>query len=510
MGKGSASCSRWRLRDLVDLEAALEADATVSRDDIEARDRAWMLERAAGIRAIPDSRSGRIFEWLEKVRSGWPDGGPGAVVERALGILRRIAVGFGLVLGAGTAVSVLRYQGDAPVNVTGFFFVLILLQILLTVVSVWGLFRFGQGLPVGWFGESVRSLWTWIAGRLRRFRGAEAGAEMSSVPVGAALEAFFRGHPDLGRYRVARIGQVFGVAFNLGAVIAMFLVLLVADRAFGWQSTLIQSPETFHRIVAVIATPWSGWLPGAAPDPAAVEGSRIILKDGAAALQTPDLVAWWPFLFVAVLVYGLLPRVVLWSVFAGLEWRESGRRRFAGLRYEDLDDRLVAGLRDGSADAGSGVRNWLDAETGAGPGVVPDPASTPQPASDRDGYLLLDDGAIPGFDREDLVQAVENACGAPVSDLVTADSLKNRPPQQRPVALLVESWTAPVEEDLTRIGDLRTLLGPGVVLRVLLLPVPGEVAPEGRWVETWSRFLARLRDPDLAVRALVMETEVAR
>ncbi len=503
----SKSRPAWKLRDLVDLEAALQSDGEISRDEIEARDREWGGQIAADSSGLPGDRAERIFLWLDAFRRHDGTGLPGKDVERALHLFGRVSGGLGLVLGALTAVSVLRYEGDAPVNVTGFFFVLILLQILLAVVSVVGLLRWKQ-VGTGWIGDALRSGWRGLAERLGRWR--RDGPENAGLGEGAAFGAFFGNHGDLVGYRVGRIGQVFGIGFNLGAILAMLLVLLVADRAFGWQSTLIQSPETFHRLVQTVALPWRDWVPMAAPGLAAVEGSRIVLKDGAAALETPDLTAWWPFLLMAVIVYGLFPRVVFWGVFSGLESRALGRRRFDGLRYEDLDDRIVTGSRDAGTDpSGDGDEDWLDREAQAEAGEVYNPASAPLPVAERPGYLLVDDGEGVNFPPGVLMEAVATACGGRVEATVPMAAVAGDRPAVKRLALLVESWTAPVEEDLMRIRDLRGAVGPDVILRVLLLPVPGEVAPEGRWVEIWSRFLDRLRDPNLSVRSLVMEPEVS-
>ena len=92
--------------------------------------------------------------------------------------------------------------------------------------------------------------------------------------------------------------------------------MAVTDLAFGWQSTLRVGAEGMGAVVSLLALPWS-WLPpqwGLVPDLAQIEGSRIVLKDGIAALASADLAAWWPFLAMCLLLYAVLPRLVLLSL----------------------------------------------------------------------------------------------------------------------------------------------------------------------------------------------------
>lgn len=83
--------------------------------------------------------------------------------------------------------------------------------------------------------------------------------------------------------------------------------------AFGWQSSLQLSAQQVADGVRLLALPWSWFLPEGMgyPSLAQVEGTQIILKDGIYHLATQDLVSWWPFLCTALVVYGLLPRLLL-------------------------------------------------------------------------------------------------------------------------------------------------------------------------------------------------------
>ena len=107
------------------------------------------------------------------------------------------------------------------------------------------------------------------------------------------------------------------VGFNAGLLGASLFRVTTSDLAFGWQSTIQFSSAALHKMVKILALPWSWLFPEdlAYPSLAAIEGSRIILKDGIYHLATENLVSWWPFLLLCLLVYGLLFRVLL-TVFA--------------------------------------------------------------------------------------------------------------------------------------------------------------------------------------------------
>jgi hypothetical protein len=109
------------------------------------------------------------------------------------------------------------------------------------------------------------------------------------------------------------LAQVFGIFYNAGILITLFIKVAITDLAFGWQTTLQMAPSAVYRFVEMVAWPWS-WLfspPVAHPTIKQVAGSQMVLKDGIIHLATGDLVAWWPFIFLAVLFYGLVPRLIL-------------------------------------------------------------------------------------------------------------------------------------------------------------------------------------------------------
>ena len=104
---------------------------------------------------------------------------------------------------------------------------------------------------------------------------------------------------------------------SLGGIwLALWLMLLVRQYSFNWESTLLSS-DSLVALVAALA-----WLPEklgfAVPDAQAVIHSRSA-ADGAAAKL------WGSLLVGSVLCYGLLPRGLAWLLCALMARRQSGR-----------------------------------------------------------------------------------------------------------------------------------------------------------------------------------------
>src|SRR5690606_9376044 len=68
----------------------------------------------------------------------------------------------------------------------------------------------------------------------------------------------------------------------------------------------------------------------------AIRGSLIDINQGAAALDPAALGAWWPFLCICLLVYGVIPRTFLCQATHILAYRALARERFEDSRSELL------------------------------------------------------------------------------------------------------------------------------------------------------------------------------
>jgi len=99
------------------------------------------------------------------------------------------------------------------------------------------------------------------------------------------------------------------LAFCFGAIVSFMLILLVNDLSFVWRSTLLGAEQIFP-VLKAIAWPWS-FVESAQPMYqllASSQDSRL----NSDTLTGADYGAWWKFLVMAQLVYGITPRLLLW------------------------------------------------------------------------------------------------------------------------------------------------------------------------------------------------------
>lgn len=326
--------SQWHFKDLIDLEYFLKLDtgnepAPASADPVSV-DRQIYLSYAA---SYPGSLSRRnlLKYWLKRKREqeeqakDCPASSPGDAFFESYKIVRMALIIIALCFGASLAWAILSYKGTEPINVFTFLWGLIVPQILLLTLLTVSLALRRMGLL-----KSFQGLYPLMSSMLTRMAFKLKQTGESSLPA-KHRDRVHEVFGLIGRQKtlygsiffwpIFILLQIFGVCFNIGVLSATLVKVTITDLAFGWQSTLQPAPETLFRIIHYFALPWSWLVPSsfAHPNIPQIEGSKIILKEGMARLSTGDLISWWPFLCLAVIFYGFLPRLVL--LIAGT-WRQ--------------------------------------------------------------------------------------------------------------------------------------------------------------------------------------------
>ena len=427
------------IADVVDLEVQLQRDAgaeTAGRD------------RAIGRRLEKTGDPRRLLKgWLEELRRGvgpWPGEG----VRRGVRLLRWGLLVLGLFIGAGAALAAFAADPPRPINVVRAWGLLVAPQVLLLLFTLLALLRRGgsPGLYVDLFEA--------LSGRRR-------------AQVHQLLERGGR-HRALLRWWIVEGFQIAAVAANVAMLLTMLVRLQFFRLAFGWETTFDWTPDVLHRLVAWIAAPWNGALP-----------LELIARtqDAGAPVESR---AWWPFLFMSVVVYGLLPRLIL-LVVARLRLRHEESTAFErGGDYRLLLDRL----------RGAVLKTQEDPAT-AGPNEARIEAATsdPEPPSAAPRAVVLWQlpstalGAAPPrvpvhalYDPEEEPDAIDAIAGAPGES----------------VLVLVPAWGNATNALKMFLRELRARLG-RVPVRVA--PVEEEGAAGSDAVRAvWRRDLADLRD----------------
>ncbi|MGJ3241881.1 MAG: DUF2868 domain-containing protein [Opitutales bacterium] len=458
----------WSLARLIDLEYAL---FRIERGAIERVPSGWSTGET--------SRRGRLSGWLSAQQAEHRDlVWPGRPAEDLLDRVGLLALGFSAVSGALLALGLIAYEGDSPANITLVWAGLVGLQLvwLLALFLVQALRRRGRQDAPGRTGsfafETLGGIWRWLL--LRRVRQEGGSVENDDF---AAFWSWFRRRWSLHRRTLARAVlarlHAAGVAFNAGVLLALVIALAVTDRAFGWESTLIREADTMHRLVQAVSLPWRDWLPAAAPDLSTVQGSRFVVQQGIDALDTQALSAWWPFILMSVLVYGLLPRLVL-AVVTG--WRA---RRLARCPTLDNTDclRLDAALA-------TPVNLFRGEAAATGPSRIPSgPADQRERRSGLGNYF---DGPVtvrvdPDWLDEQDAEALHRTLTASldVAGLEIEAAAASAGPEGPAVVRLMEAWQPPVREHLEALGRWQASVSGPCLLILTGRPDPGRSALPG-------------------------------
>jgi hypothetical protein len=101
--------------------------------------------------------------------------------------------------------------------------------------------------------------------------------------------------------------QRLALAFAVAALLGFFIFATFQDYRFAWSSTLITDNATMTQLMTIITWPWH-WLV-ATPSAELISQSRIIAQE--ASFQSIAGESWWLTLVMAIVVYGILPRLLL-------------------------------------------------------------------------------------------------------------------------------------------------------------------------------------------------------
>ncbi|MBC8126411.1 MAG: DUF2868 domain-containing protein [Gloeobacteraceae cyanobacterium ES-bin-144] len=446
------SSKRWTLEDLVDFEQVLTTSPLISP---EARSAALAASR--GLTGAAARRSGLRGWMMETDRTHG-----GRKFSAAL-----LIVGLGLALvmllaGISATVGMLdRERGG--INVSLFIAILIGGQWLILILGALAWLvrrRAADGFSI------VQAL----AGKIARHLAGRRDdtwwnrlMDGGGAPRAAVL------------WRLARMAQAAGIFFNLGILCALSGLVLIKHVGFFWETTTeLAMQSLLENCVKFFSAPWSSWWPGAVPDASIIDSSRWL--PGRTTGLAPGPSAWWEFLLMTTLVWGLLPRAILW-IIAWHAYRQS-------LDKLDFQSRSHRAL-------------WREI-------IGTDRLETDE--KPLDGVLVLDvggGGLTESSLRPFLLRRlrVHPAAWQSIAVLDSgAEEEAARALAQAPagVVLLAEGWSLSPARMIALHAKVRTSAGLDTPIKFLVANVgpetePGVVTDEER--REWTRFVDSLRDP---------------
>lgn len=525
---------RWQIRDLIDLEYFLKEDddaddaAIVLRDrDIYLKEILPLLEKDGPVDGT--DRKPIIRLWLESRRrlmKTSPDKEtilPGKLFADIFTFFLVFLLLMGLATGIALAFAFLQYRGTEPVNVSVYFGVFVLLQIILLcfLVSFSLLQRWVRSLRhISLIQTALALLLTGIFKRIAaRSINRLSGENRNRL---AAVTGIMKGRKQIyGRvfaWPIFMLAQIFGIGFNLGVLAGSILRIVTLDLAFGWQSTIQFSSQAVYMFVKTVALPWS-WIVTPVishPTYAQIEGSRMVLKDGIYDLATPDLVSWWPFLLLAVLFYGFLPRIILFGI--GILARKKAIDSVA-LNHAACN-RLLRRLNNPvlETDGTMTVNDRSDGPEDLHAGEV-QPENVEAAVQGHDAILIVPDDIFGRFPNEVLEGALKKNLGIncrhqiktegdieddkkALTDLAVSKADNDR----YSLIVLQEAWQPPIAEVLIYLQKLREFFGSKTQIHIFLI---GKPIPEAFFTNVeasdwhiWKQAVQKLGDSFLEINGL--------
>ena len=481
------------LAALVDLHAALNADRGAEPERKRTRDR----RIGAALSQHKTSPHRQLRGWLELVDiPGWKHGGARATqIHHLVGLVLTL---LGLVAGWGLAQAVLHYTGDAPINIINALVVLILPQLLLLLLWLFAMIPVRVPLLHG-----LRSTLQLLN------PGRAAGLIAHRLPGAGGLDALWDPEHAImfapaARWLFSLWSQLFSVAFNVGALLAVLYLISFSDLAFGWSTTLDLGSDTFYMWVSALAWPWQSVFPEGVPSAALVESSRFFrLETGAPsrmiAAEAQVLGGWWPFLVTALICYGLLPRLVTLLV----SWqRFQHHLRGAMPRLPGAPELLARMNSPLVSTAATRPEPRTETELAA-------PLTLEHPPGRRIRCpVVVWSGSVGAMDE---ITRGLNALGIEATELLHAGGSRTTDQdgdtvaalcrqRDQGVAIVAKAWEPPLLEFTDFVQSVRARCNRQQPLLVLLRgPRDGDV---DRDLEVWNLTLQRLRDPDLHVEVL--------
>ena len=445
---------RWTLEELIDFECEVAAS---TRTAPELRDE--VLTAARGLEGAPARRAG-FRVWLAGVRTT-TDGGK---FVSALGM-----TGSGLVLlmflaGISGVLGMVDRE-KAGVHVVMFLALLLGGQWLVLMLA--GLAWILRSRAADGF-SAVQSL---LARFVRRLAGGRDAPWWGNLmhEGGAAREALL--------WRIARIAQAAGISFNLGLISGLAGLVMLRHVGFFWETTTeLAMHSLLDNLCRYLSLPWAAWWPSAVPDAAVIADSRWLPERG----LPPGPAEWWRFLLMATLVWGLLPRLLLWFFAVN-----AGRRALGSLDFQARSHRTL----------------WRDL-TGTGRAETDD--------KPLDGVLVLDVGGS-GLKQETLRPfllrrlRVHPSAWLPVAVLDSgAEAEASRALAAAPagVVLLAEGWSLSPARMTALHAKVRAVAGPAAPISFLIANCGTDSMPEPPSTDEqreWERFVDSLRDPEAEV-----------
>lgn len=495
--------TKWHLSDIIDLEFLL---ASQNNDDHDRHkgDRQWYLDN---IEPNPDGTSPPDLEVLSAfltAKRQTAEELPGSVFREFSTLITVITTLLSLLAGSAFTTAALWYDGSVPVNVFRFLGLLLLPQLIFLLFLLVGiLFRrtaFIKSKPSILLSLGKEILLK-LFFRLKKLARGPHGVNHDKTNT---IHEIIKNHSELFFHPVFTIFQLFAIGFNIAALASLLIRVAISDIAFGWQSTLNLSSQFLFNFVHTVSIPWKHFFSGTLPTLAEIEGSRIILKEGISVLANEALTSWWPFLFLTLLFYGLIPRILI--LIYGLINERKHLRLFVSKQPEinALLHRMKTPYVTSAAKQPAESKQGLKPQTQTAPQT--------EPAASTAHVLVPEDIQ---FDS-DTFKALIHALGfSPASVQTVEMDWQNDKQIFKPgledsdILIILEAWMPPIADTLSYLEKLGKYCSSSsrVYIGLIGKPAQGQLftPPTQQDISIWQTKIESIHHQNMQLTALLKD-----
>lgn len=468
------AASPWSLADLIDFEITLDQRDSIDFEDERKR---YPLLTGAALRDQSPDRSTAFRRWL-RARQAHQRTAAGDHFERLLRLGTVLAVAAGVLTGFSVCAGLVAVDGMGhPINALRFLMFTSGLQVLMLGLAL----CLGLAVALGWKSHHLSAAGRaalLVADTLLRRAPGEQRQDIRAA-VYRVLDRSDRLQPLIAR-ELLRLTQAFAITFNMAILAAMLLWYLpFSDLVFGWESTYQSGAEWVAHVVHVVAWPWNWVSDSLVPSQLQIEASRYVRGQAAGSIDPASAHAWWPFLLCAVLVWGLLPRLLL-ATFV----RYSIKRRLQTLSFDDPASLALWRRLEGP----------LVVAEGGNMALPTDGATYQRPPPRVARALIIKSDACSLADGE-VGTVVDQVLHWGTSSIITTniDDDQFGPELQKvlrsgpdAVAVVTSAMQNPIVAIASFLNALRTSTGKGSEIVVVLVGASGELMDER--LKIWRRF----------------------
>ncbi len=482
------------LGDLLKIEHQLQVDAAKSYESLQQRDREIGIE----LKHLKNYPIKQLRAWL-----GFTDDAKFSqeTISRSHFFISTCLIIAGLITGISTGLALFFYTGAEPINVINVLAIGVGLQLILLLLFVLTAIFNSQ----------------WLQNLLASFNAGRWAARLAYVlpALKDPLDKLFNRQYSIADRKIVKWqtvywSQQFAVAFNIALLLSCLYLVTFTDLAFGWSTTLSFDNSFVKTITDTLSWPWKTIFPAAVPDTNLIESTRFYRlqtinmgTDNDTLSQAQLAGNWWRFLFLSLLVYGFIPRLIT-LILARLNLSRSIKASIMSLPgLHLLLDRMNNPAVTTLSETPEVEAKATDHST----------ESVITALTNRQVYLLH--WGQPAFEQNQIEQWIATTTAAQLVgfDLVAVTNTDDIPVADKlpklgrsaALAIVVKAWEPPTLGLTDWLHEIREHYGPQQLIAVIAYDVDQnkQIKPANKVeIDTWHDFFKRQKLFDIELHGV--------